>query len=67
MQGCLVLRFQPGWASGEGTAFEFLPLPSAIEAAAYDASFSWRTSGVSANAIGLGVSFDDVRSVGDAS
>jgi hypothetical protein len=40
MQGCLVLRFQPGWASGEGTAFEFLPLPSAIEAAAYDASFS---------------------------
>jgi hypothetical protein len=40
------LRLQPGWGAGEGTAFEFLPLRSAIEAAAYDAFFFWRTSKV---------------------
>src|SRR5436190_6103735 len=34
---CPDLRFQPGRGAGEGTAFEFLPLPSAIEAASYDA------------------------------
>jgi hypothetical protein len=44
--GCPVLRLQPGWGAGEGTAFEFLPLRSAIEAAAYDAFFFWRTSKV---------------------
>jgi len=37
--GCPVLRFQPGWGAGEGTAFEFLHVRSVIEAAAYDAFF----------------------------